>query len=450
MSGGEHAAILGLSLGPNTLWHMEPLLIVAAIIAMLVAAALLWRFAKHAAPSEPQHEDDTEVAEAEMAPGYPSAGVLVSQEVLRVVDSSDMTVWEALEEAAVPIAVEYRPVAEVEIAKFHTLPVNTSAQQSMVEIVKALNPANPTLYRVVLPKGAQLVKAVGTSGFRGFARNGTGITAQAVLKPVAAGGAIAAGWPVFAVAGTVMVVDMVAQRELRAHQRKVEALLGRQEERHYVERIKDQRSADAQLTRAISLMLDGHNPNLDLALKSAYDEFHRSQQFLDKHQGLIKKLVDADGKVDYRRLEELLARNREDIDSVIRELHMARGAIAIRRKALLADAAGIALADPQNPYRALRKFLDSQVHQVEEADRAAASITEQLTTIELKGRWHDSVKSVTKRQEQIRALAASPTGEEDDVELLFLSTADGEIVQVISVDDDDEGEIKQIASTDEA
>jgi len=104
----------------------------------------------------------------------------------------------------------------------------------------------------------------------------------------------------------------------------------------------------------------------------------------------------------------------------------------------------------RTPYRALRKFLDSQVHQVEEADRAAASITEQLTTIELKGRWHDSVKSVTKRQEQIRALAASPTGEEDDVELLFLSTADGEIVQVISVDDDDEGEIKQIASTDEA
>ena len=40
-------------------------------------------------------------------------------------------------------------------------------------------------------------------------------------------------------------------------------------------------------------------------------------------------LIDADGKVDYRRLEELLARNREDIDYVIRELHMARGAIAI-------------------------------------------------------------------------------------------------------------------------
>lgn len=450
MGGAEYAAILGLSLGPNSLCPMEPLLIVAAIIAVLVAAALLWRFAKRPAPSDPQHEDATEVPEAEMAPEYPLAGVLVSQEVLRVVDSSAMTVWEALEEATVPIAVEYRPVAEAEIAKFHTVPVNTSAQQSMVEIVKALNPANPTLYRVLLPKGAELVKAVGTSGFRGFARNGTGITAQAVLKPVAAGGAIAAGWPVFAVAGTVMVVDMVAQGELRAHQRKVEALLGRQEERHYVERIKDQRSADAQLTRAISLMLDGHNPNLDLALKCAYDEFHRSQQFLDKHQGLFKKLVDADGKDDYRRLEELLARNREDIDYVIRELHMARGAIAIRRKALLADAAGIALADPQNPYRALRKFLDSQAHQLEEADRAAASITEQLTTIELKGRWHDSAKSVTKRQEQIRALAASPTGEEHDVELLFLSTADGEIVQVISVDDGGERETKQIASTDEA
>ena len=34
-----------------------------------------------------------------------------------------------------------------------------------------------------------------------------------------------------------MAVDMVAQREQRAHQRRVEASLGRQEERYYVERI---------------------------------------------------------------------------------------------------------------------------------------------------------------------------------------------------------------------
>ena len=55
-----------------------------------------------------------------------------------------------------------------------------------------------------------------------------------------------------------------------------------------MERIKDQRSADAQLTRAMSLMLDGGTPDLELALKSAYDEFHRSQLFLEKYHDVFR------------------------------------------------------------------------------------------------------------------------------------------------------------------
>ena len=422
---------------------MLPTLITVAVLAALVAGGLLWRSARrrHVAPAT------SAVALVEARPEFPESGLLVADEVLRVAGSSSVAIWDALESAAVPVAVEYFPVSEAEIAKFRTVPVNAAAQQSMVEIVKALNPNNPTLYRVVLPKGAELVKAVGTSGFRGFARGGGKITAQAVLKPVAAGGAIAAGWPIFAVAGTVMAVDMVAQRELRAHQRRVETILGRQEERHYIERIKDQRSADAQLTRAISLMLDGHNPNLELALKSAYDEFHRSQQFLDKYRGVIEQLVDADGKVDYRRLEEVLGGKTKDLDHFLRELHMARGAIAIRRKALLADAASVALADPGNPYTALRKFLDSQVHELEQADAVAATITKQLTEIQLKGGW--SVPKALKKQERLRTLAAAPPVD-DDVEIRFLRTASGEIVQVIAIEDDEDDQPSQITSGDES
>lgn len=418
---------------------MLPTLITVAVLAALVAGGLLWRSARrrHVAPAT------SAVALVEARPEFPESGLLVADEVLRVAGSSSVAIWDALESAAVPVAVEYFPVSEAEIAKYRTVPVNAAAQQSMVEIVKALNPNNPTLYRVVLPKGAELVKAVGTSGFRGFARGGGKITAQAVLKPVAAGGAIAAGWPIFAVAGTVMAVDMVAQRELRAHQRRVETILGRQEERHYIERIKDQRSADAQLTRAISLMLDGHNPNLELALKSAYDEFHRSQQFLDKYRGVIEQLVDADGKVDYRRLEEVLGGKTKDLDHFLRELHMARGAIAIRRKALLADAASVALADPGNPYTALRKFLDSQVHELEQADAVAATITKQLTEIQLKGGW--SVPKALKKQERLRTLAAAPPVD-DDVEIRFLRTASGEIVQVIAIEDDEDDQPSQITS----
>lgn len=422
---------------------MLPTLITVAVLAALVAGGLLWRSARrrHVAPAT------SAVAPVEARPEFPESGLLVADEVLRVAGSSSVAIWDALESAAVPVAVEYFPVSVAEIAKYRTVPVNAAAQQSMVEIVKALNPNNPTLYRVVLPKGAELVKAVGTSGFRGFARGGGKITAQAVLKPVAAGGAIAAGWPIFAVAGTVMAVDMVAQRELRAHQRRVETILGRQEERHYIERIKDQRSADAQLTRAISLMLDGHNPNLELALKSAYDEFHRSQQFLDKYRGVIEQLVDADGKIDYRRLEEVLGGKTKDLHHFLRELHMARGAIAIRRKALLADAASVALADPGNPYTALRKFLDSQVHELEQADAVAATITKQLTEIQLKGGW--SVPKALKKQERLRTLAAAPPVD-DDVEIRFLRTASGEIVQVIAIEDDEEDQPSQITSGDES
>lgn len=190
-------------------------------------------------------------------------------------------------------------------------------------------------------------------------------------------------------------------------------------------------------------MLDGRKPDLELALKSAYDEFHRTEQFLEKYVGVFEKLVEADGKVDYRRLDEALGGRTKDIDLFVRELHLARGAIAIRRKALLADAASVALADPDNPYTALRKFLESQVHQVEEADRMAAAITEELTNIELKGRWHESDKSVTSRQGRIRGLAASPT-DDGAVDLCFISTANGDIVQVIASDTEDE--TKQIAS----
>ena len=320
------------------------------------------------------------------------------------------------------------------------MPVNAAAQQAMVGIVEALNPKSPTLFRVVLPKGAELVKAAGTSGFRGFSRSG-GKTAHAVLKPVAAGGAVAAGWPVLAVAGTVLAVDMVAQREQRAHQRRVEALLGRQEERHYIERIKDQRSADAQLSRVISLMLDGHNPHVELALKSADDEFYRSQQFLEKHRGVIDELVDEDGKVDYRRLEEALGGKAKETDHFIRELHFARAAIAIRRKAMVADAAAVALADPTNPYAALRRLLESQVHQLNDADAVVNELTERLTQVDLKGRWHDSDKSVAARQERLRA-RVSPPAIDGDTEIRYVMTSSGRILQVLP---SAEGEPLQLA-----
>lgn len=317
----------------------------------------------------------------------------------------------------------------------------------MVNIIKALDPKSPTLYRVWLPKGAELVKAAGTSGFRGFSRTG-GKTAHGVLTPVAAGGAIAAGWPVLAVAGTVMAVDMVAQREQLAYQRRVEAILGRQEERHYNERLKDQRSADAQLSRAISLMLDGRNPNMELALKSADDEFHRSKQFLDRFEGVIDGLRDMDGKVDYRRLEEALGGKTRDMGHFVRELHLSRAAIAIKRKALVADAASVALADPGNPYTALRKFLDAEGDQLEHADATVVELTKQLSDVELKGPWHNREKSVAVRQAKLRDQIAPPSVD-DTAEVLYLSTGSGEILQLLPSDAADVPQLAMGADSDE-
>ncbi|MER7181284.1 hypothetical protein ABT404_17685 [Streptomyces hyaluromycini] len=419
-----------------------PIELVAVVaIAVLVTAWLLWRFSRSATTASGGHTASSATAVVEVRPEFPPAGLLVPEDVLRSVGSTSAAIWDALEAAAAPVAVEYYPVSEPEVAKLRTVPVNATAQQAMVGIVEALNPKGPTLFRVVLPKGAELVKAAGSSGFRGFSRSG-GKTAHAVLKPVAAGGAIAAGWPVLAVAGTVLAVDMVAQREQRAHQRRVEAILGRQEERHYIERVKDQRSADAQLSRVISLMLDGHNPNIELALKSADDEFYRSQQFLEKHRGVTDELVDEDGKVDYRRLEEILGGETKETDHFIRELHLARAAITIRRKAMVAEAAAVALADPTNPYAALRRFLESQVHQLEDADAVANELTERLTQVQLKGRWYDSDKSVAARQEWLRA-RVSPSRIDGDTEIRYVMTSSGQILQVLPPDEDEPLQLAQ-------
>jgi hypothetical protein len=425
---------------------MLPALIAVVAIAVLVTAWLLWRFSRR--PNIPRTQvASSTLAQIELRPEFPPAGLLVPEGVLRSAGSTSAAIWDALEAAAVPVAVEYRPVTASEIATFRTVPVNATAQPAIVDIVKALNPRSPTLYRVVLPKGAELVKAVGKSGFRGFSRSG-GKTTHAVLKPVAAGGAIAAGWPVFAVAGTVLAVDMVAQRQQLAHQRRVEAILGRQEERHYIERIKDQRSADAQLSRAISLMLDGRNPHLELALKSADDEFHRSKQFLDSFQGVIDELVEEDGKVDHRRLEETLGGKAKDVDYFVRELHLSRAAIAIKRKAHVADAASVALADPSNPYTALRKFLDAEVHQLQQADTAVVELTEQLSVVELKGRWHNRDKSVAGRQAKLRAQIA-PASVDDTAEVLYLSTGSGEILQLLPSDADEATQPALAANSDD-
>lgn len=408
---------------------MIPALIVAIALAAGVAVWLVWRVrTRPEGRAYPSTSEPLDAGALESA--FPSAGLLVPEDILRTAGATSVTVWDALEASTAPMAIEYHPVSATQIAKLRTVPVNASAQNAMIQLVKALNPKSPTLYTVVLPKGKELVKAAGTSGFRGFSRT-AGQTTHAVLKPVAVGSAVLAGWPVLAVAGTVMAVDMVAQRELRAHQGRVEAILSRQQETEYTERIKDQRSADAQLTRAMSLMLDGGTPHLELALKSASDEFHRSQLFLEKYHDVLRGLTDDEGKVDFRRLEEALGGKTRDLGPFVRELHLAQAALAIRRKAMVADAASAALADPGNAYASLRKHLEQQASQLEEAETLANELTERLSQVELKGRWRDTEKSVAARQASFRAEIAPASVADDEMAITYLVTPTGEVLQVL-------------------
>lgn len=445
--------------------------VLVALVVVAILGALLWRATRrpttataddasrlNASPGDsgtPAASATRNSGQLEETKTYPPAGFLLPDGVLGAAQSAEnsaggpvegpgatpATIWEALENASAPVAVEYYPVSQAEIAKLRIVPpVNAAAQSAMQDIVETLGPKTPTLYRVVLPKGAELVRAKGyENAFRGFSRTG-GKTAQGVWKPVAAGTAVAASWPVLAVAGTVAAVDVVAQREQRAHQRRVEGLLGRQEQHRYSERIKDQRTADDQLTRVIHAMLDGRTPSLDVALKSADDEFHRAQTFLEQYHQLLEQLTDTeDGKIAYRKLEAALGDDPSAADEFFRDLHLTRAAIALQRKALVAQGAAAAVADHANPYEAMRRYLESAVTELLAAEQMIDHLSTGLAHAQLKGRWYETEKAITARQERLRRRVtparASEGGDlapaDDANELRFLVTADGELHQVL-------------------
>jgi hypothetical protein len=79
--------------------------------------------------------------------------------------------------------------------------------------------------------------------------------------------------------------------------------------------------------------------------------------------------------------------------------------------------------------------LDAGVHQLKQADAAVVDLTEQLTRVELKGRWHNRDRSVVERQTQFRAQIAPPTLDAE-TELRYLVTDSGEILQLLASEED--------------
>jgi hypothetical protein len=100
---------------------MLPALIAVVAILVLVTAWLLWRSSRRLNLPGTEEAPNTQ-AEIELRPEFPSEGLLVPEGVLRSAGSTSVAIWDALEAAAVPVAIEYRPVTAVEIAKFRPSP----------------------------------------------------------------------------------------------------------------------------------------------------------------------------------------------------------------------------------------------------------------------------------------------------------------------------------------
>ena len=96
-----HSAVLQLALMP-----MPPALIAGVAIAVLVTA---WLPGDSHTAQRPANTSGVKRPGRDRASGpeFPSAGLLVPEGVLQSAGSSSAAIWDALEAAAVPVAVEY-------------------------------------------------------------------------------------------------------------------------------------------------------------------------------------------------------------------------------------------------------------------------------------------------------------------------------------------------------
>lgn len=76
-------------------------------------------------------------------------------------------------------------------------------------------------------------------------------------------------------------------------------------------------------------------------------------------------------------------------------------------------------------------------------------LTERLSAVELKGRWHDRDKSVAERQARLCAQIA-PASVDDTADVLYLATGSDEILQVPPSDAEESTQPALGASSDDA
>lgn len=369
---------------------------------------------------------------------FPQAGVLVGP---RTPSGSALPAGleDALEQASAPISVRYRPLSDAELTRFRSIPVNATAQRAIVDIVRMIGPKGPTLFTVDIPAGTELVKAANGAGFRGVATaaSSSRFAAQAVIKPVGLAGAAAVSWPVLAVAASVMALDMVNQREQRAHQRRIEAGLRSLEQDFRGERIARLRATDKALSGAISRLLDGQAiaGTWEHARTAADHELELARQFLDKIEPTVERFAD-EGSAKFRALSKELG-GTEDLseseNGFSRDLAYARARVSLARKALLTEAAEIALQNESDPFGSLVRHMEGRLADLAEVDARLREIATKLTSLELKG-----VMSAKKlmRQRQLLAQCVEDIDEgAETIELVALPSGEVRQLEPIEVVD---------------
>lgn len=342
-----------------------------------------------------------------------------------------------LEQSATPVTIEYFPLSDLKSQDFELMPVNPMLQKALLDIINLVGRKGETLYRVSLPAGAELVKAVGKIGFRGFSRSG-GKLAHGVFTPVVVGGAAAAAWPIVAVTGSLMVLDGVAQHQQRVHQRIVQSILTRQESRFFDDQLAQQQTLNKRISREIAQIQDGSVVSLEESRTQANLLFTKSQKFLEDTRQNLDKLVSGNSSVDYRKLQTLLGGESKDVDYFFRHLHLAQSAIALEKRAVIAYAASMALQDPDNPYKKLQSVLREEAAEIERSEELISRLNDSLATLEMRGNWFDQQRdkilstkwSISVKQDELRSRLGRIVGSEGG-ELQFTVTAAGELLRVV-------------------
>ncbi len=359
--------------------------------------------------------------------GWRGNGVFAYEGVPPLPASNESGLWDLPETARDAIAVHCLAVGPEETLPRRASPVNKATKDAILRVSRTLHLTGPTLFCAHPLSGAPLMCGSGGGLGRFIVRPDGEVSGRNWLNPVGVEEDTVPGWSLLALVTAVMALDMLAQREQRARQRRAEELSWGAERRYHADCIAEQRSADDQLTRAIGLVLDRRDPTLELALKSADDVFHRSLLWLEKHAEVMVHLVGEDGKVDYRQLKRDLG---GDPSGFIRDLHLAHAAIAIRRKALLVAAAARGLTDPLDPYMVFRECFTTQDARINYADAIATALSRSLCTVRLRGGWPQPSREVRGQEHAIQTMAFPPTID-GDLTLQFLHDAAGKIFQFV-------------------